>query len=182
MDLPKELAYKSQKELLLRYFAYARTFNPVINDSIKEDIIREYETMVGARDNENNYYSPRLLENFSRLILANCRLRLSHEIDYCDIQSSKDLMMSAFSSMNLIKEFMGVHIVDMSDYSATPSRKKLSKQESVLALVGSLSKGGLAHIDDILEACRFSDCEKLIEQLCREGQIFSPKTNHYKLL
>jgi DNA replicative helicase MCM subunit Mcm2 (Cdc46/Mcm family) len=206
LDEEGKKKYKSIKtyplDIVLKYIAYCRKINPYFPPSISEHIIERFNIMIGMKvlpsdytnnnsDNmggDDSFYSPRLLESFSRLVLANARVKLKDKPDASDVFEAEELLLNSFKSMDLVKtKFISgqqVIEVDISKKEGAPTKSDAQKKKLIMELATSLNADEeFIYIEDLKEKCLFKDdFDRIFDLLREENKIMFKRGNKSMLM
>merc|ERR1712113_863229 len=91
---------------LRTYIRRARTLEPLIDDSIHQDIVNAYvsirdEEKMGELDQKKSYTTPRTLLAILRLSQAHARARFSEKVERIDFEEAMRLMQASKESVEL---------------------------------------------------------------------------------
>jgi replicative DNA helicase Mcm len=185
-QLMKKITPIFDPEFLRKYIAYAkRNIFPVMtNDAV--ELIKNYYVDLRGSSEETVTFTPRQLEAFVRLAEASARIRLSQEINKDD----------AKRAIHIIEQYLGKVGIDREtgkfdiDIIATGiSHSQQSRMRSIIDVIQRLcdaSEDGNASRADIIreaeiEGIESSKVEEAVDRLKRNGQIYEPTHEKYRL-
>jgi DNA replication licensing factor MCM7 len=118
-----------EANFLRNYVRKARTFEPLIDDSIQPDIVNAYvnirdEETKGDVDSRKSYTTPRTLLAILRLSQAHARARFSERVERQDFDEAMRLMKASKESVEL----------------SAPSKKNVNPLDVVYDIVADLSR------------------------------------------
>ena len=173
-------------EFLRKYIAYAkRNIFPVMDDEAIERI-KDYYVSLRSSSEESIPFTPRQLEAFVRLAEASARVRLSDRVTIEDAERAINIIEKYLRRVGVDRETGRIDI----DMIATGiSRTQQDRLRTILSIIRDLcreSPDGMASMEDIQREgeARKIEREKIkeaIEKLKRNGQIYEPKHNHFRL-
>ena len=173
-------------DFLRKYIAYAkRNVFPVMDDEAIERI-KDYYVSLRASSEESIPFTPRQLEAFVRLAEASARVRLSDRVTIEDAERAISIIEKYLRRVGIDRETGRIDI----DMIATGiSRTQQDRLRTVLGIIRDLcqeSPDGLARKEDIIREgeerkIERSKVEEAIEKLKRNGQIYEPKHDHFRL-
>lgn len=166
-----------------RYFAYARTINPVIPDYMEKTIIDTFMKLTKPNNASGRLSSNRHFENLLRLLHASARLHLRREVTEEDLNEAMGLFVYSFKEMGWIDPsgFIKYEMVDHIDVSlanAVPlvkeAMRKLSQTMKVIPIEDVLKEiNGKVSEDKIEEA---------IQKLKNVGELMEPRHGFLQML
>ena len=185
-QLMKKVMPFFEPEFLRKYVAYAkRNIFPVMTDEAI-DLIKNYYVNLRNTSEETVTFTPRQLEAFVRLAEASAKIRLSQEVTQED----------AKRSINIIEKYLGRVGIDREtgkfdiDVIATGiSHTQQSRMRSIIDIIERIcdaSEDGNASRADIIreaeiEGIESSKVEDAVDRLKRNGQIYEPTHEKYRL-
>ena len=176
----EEKKFTMDQELTKKYFAYARTIQVKLDRGTLMHIKKEFDKLVGsARNDEQIYYSIRLLDNLVRLVCAYSRIRLSSTPDFMDVQNAAEMMLASFKSLGIYSDENGLNQFAV-EQVVEPNKK--TKIRMVRDQVGALQKDGPVSHEELQACFEYEDFEDIIEFMLRKGEIFEPRRGHYKTM
>jgi len=181
---------KYDKDKVMRYIAYARKkYKPTIDEDIEECITTNFINLVKPKSIEEDqaYFSSRLLTNIIRLSTACAKARLSNEVNIEDAKRAINILIDSLKKQDIISSH---GLLDIEKMEAVIPKPKRDKMYAIRVLIKDLSEkaeDGLANFDDIIKGSNQLGIEEplavdILEKLHREGEVFEPKSNKYKLM
>jgi replicative DNA helicase Mcm len=178
-------------DLLRKYIAYAkRTCFPTMTDEAKE-AIREFYVDLRAKGADEDAPVPvtaRKLEALVRLAEASARVRLSDTVEREDAGRAVDIVRSCLQDIGVDPE-TGEFDADVIETGTSKSqRDRIKSIKDVIETVDAeYEKEAGAPIEAIVERAETEGIEESkvmdqIEQLRRKGDLYSPKTDQYKVV
>lgn len=170
-------------EILTKYLAYAKRFNPSLTKAAEEKIIDYYLKMRTVESQEMVTVTPRQLEGLVRLATAKARLLMKPQVDEDDAQRAIDLMQSMLQDAGVD---VNTGQVDLGVLQGRP-RSEVSKMQLFMDILRSLEGEGKApvdekaFIDELTKSGKFSedDARNFIRKMTKEAAIYESKPNHY---
>lgn len=171
--------------LLRKYISYAKQFKPILTD---ETIARLQEFYLKMRTTESREspiaITARQLEALVRLAEARARVAMRKEIAIEDAQAAILIMQK---SMQQVGVDMTTGRMDI-DLIMTGKPKSLrDKLQLILSTIVEAEKiGEMIREEELYERVKSdydisrSEAEKLLNQLVRDGMVYSPKTGYLK--
>lgn len=171
---------------LRKYVAYAkRNIFPVLQDDALNRL-QDYYVSLRSSSEEAIPFTPRQLEAFVRLAEASARVRLSDKVTIEDAERAINIIEKYLKRVGLDRE-TGRFDIDIitTGISRSQHDRMLTLLEIIRRLSGE-SPDGSASIEDILSEGEIQGIEsgkikEALERLKRNGQIYEPKHNHYKI-
>jgi replicative DNA helicase Mcm len=178
-------------DLLRKYIAYAkRTCFPTMTDEAKE-AIRDFYVDLRAKGADEDAPVPvtaRKLEALVRLAEASARVRLSDTVERADAERVIDIVRSCLQDIGVDPE-TGEFDADVIETGTSKTqRDRIKSIKDVIETVDAeYEKEAGAPIDAIVERAEAEGIEESkvmdqIEQLRRKGDLYSPKTDQYKVV
>ncbi|GAB3320457.1 LAGLIDADG family homing endonuclease [Haloplanus salinarum] len=178
-------------ELLRKYIAYAkRTCYPTMDDEAKS-AIRDFYVDLRAKGADEDAPVPvtaRKLEALVRLAEASARVRLSDTVERKDAERVIDIVRSCLQDIGVDPE-TGEFDADVIETGTSKSqRDRIKSIKDVIETVDAEYEGEAgAPLDAIVERAQAEGIEEekvmdQIEQLRRKGDVYSPKTDQYKVV
>jgi len=172
-------------DMLSKYLAYAKRFNPVLSKEAEDKIFEYYMKMrsIGAEEKMITV-TPRQLEALIRLATARARLLLKDKVDVSDAERAIYL----FNNMLVT---VGIDVttgkVDLGVLHGMPvsKRSKILLFFDVFNLLSGPEKkpvGERALVDELIKTGKFTEDEAkgLIRQASRDGTIYETQPGFYK--
>lgn len=172
-------------DMLSKYLAYAKRFNPVLSKEAEDKIFEYYMKMrsIGAEEKMITV-TPRQLEALIRLATARARLLLKDKVDVSDAERAIYL----FNNMLVT---VGIDVttgkVDLGVLHGMPvsKRSKILLFFDVFNLLSGPEKnpvGEKAVVDELIKTGKFTEDEAkgLIRQAKRDGTIYETQPGFYK--
>ena len=173
-------------EFLRKYVAYAkRNIFPVMTDEALE-MIKNYYVNFRNSSEDSITFTPRQLEAFVRLSEASAKLRLSQEVTVEDAKRSIYIIEQYLRRVGMDRETGKIDI----DIIATGiSHSQHDRMRTIMDLIQRLcseTKDGNAARADIIQEAEISGIEsskveQVLERLKRNGQIYEPTHDKYRL-
>ena len=178
-------------DLLRKYIAYAkRTCFPTMTDEAKE-AIRDFYVDLRAKGADEDAPVPvtaRKLEALVRLAEASARVRLSDTVEREDADRVIDIVRSCLQDIGVDPE-TGEFDADVIETGTSKSqRDRIKSIKDVIETVDAeYEKEAGAPLEAIVERAEAEGIEESkvmdqIEQLRRKGDLYSPKTDQYKVV
>ena len=178
-------------DLLRKYIAYAkRTCFPTMTDAAKE-AIRDFYVDLRAKGADEDAPVPvtaRKLEALVRLAEASARVRLSDSVEREDAERVIDIVRSCLQDIGVDPE-TGEFDADVIETGTSKSqRDRIKSIKDVIETVDAeYEKEAGAPLEAIVERAEAEGIEESkvmdqIEQLRRKGDLYSPKTDQYKVV
>lgn len=170
-------------EILTKYLAYAKRFNPSLTKAAEEKIIDYYLKMRTVESQEMVTVTPRQLEGLVRLATAKARLLMKPQVDEDDAQRAIDLMQSMLQDAGVD---VNTGQVDLGVLQGRP-RSEVSKMQLFMDILRSLEGENKApvdekaFVDELTKSGKFSedDARNFIRKMTKEAAIYESKPNHY---
>jgi replicative DNA helicase Mcm len=175
-----------EPEFLRKYVAYAkRNIFPVITEEALE-LIKNYYVDLRNQSDESVTFTPRQLEAFIRLAEASAKIRLSEEVSVEDAKRSIFIIEQFLRRVGFDRE-TGKFDIDI--IATGISHTQQSRMRNIIDIIEKLcssSDDGNAERGEIIreaeiEGIESSKAENSIDRLKRNGQIYEPVHNRYKL-
>jgi replicative DNA helicase Mcm len=173
-------------ELLRKYIAYAKRVQPILTDEVVAELRQYYLKMRSTSGSTESpvAITPRQLEALVRLSEARARCFLRERVEVEDARAIIRLMMLSLEDVGIDTATNKIDI----DVIMTGKPKSLrDKMQVVLSTFAELEKQlGIVQDSTLYQALSrkvdISDEEarKLVDQLVREGIIYSPKQGYLK--
>jgi replicative DNA helicase Mcm len=178
-------------DLLRKYIAYAkRTCFPTMTDEAKA-AIRDFYVDLRAKGADEDAPVPvtaRKLEALVRLAEASARVRLSDTVEQQDATRATDIVRSCLQDIGVDPE-TGEFDADVIETGTSKSqRDRIKSIKDVIETVDAeYEKEAGAPLEAIVERAEAEGIEESkvmdqIEQLRRKGDLYSPKTDQYKVV
>ena len=170
-------------DVLTKYLAYAKRYNPTLTPEAEEKIISYYMKMRNVDSEEMITVTPRQLEGLVRLATARARLLMKSQVEDEDAQRAIDLMQSML-------EDAGVDVntgkVDLGVLQGKP-RSEVSKMQLFMDVLKSLEGDNKmaveekVFVEELKKTEKFTDEEarNYIRRMLREASIYESKPGHY---
>jgi replicative DNA helicase Mcm len=175
-----------EPEFLRKYIAYAkRNVFPVLTDEAIETIKNYYVTLRSSSE-DSIPFTPRQLEAFVRLAEASARVRLSNKVTIEDAHRAISIIDQYLRRVSLDRE-TGKFDIDIiaTGISHTQQERMRTVIDIIRRLCEESKDGNAARSDIIREAeaagIETSKAEEALERLKRNGQIYEPVLNKYKI-
>ncbi len=182
----RELQPAILRELLRLYVGYARKLRPVMTPQAQQKLKDHYTSMRksyqqrGEEEEQVFPITPRQLESLIRLAEADARMHLSHTVGPENADRAIE-MLTLFLTITLHGD------IDMA-FTGLTAKERKQKEDPLAMIVRFIRKGGDEGTDelevlDLLEEQGFSrtDCEKYLQQLSKDGRIFSPAHGRWRI-
>ena len=175
------------KEFVVKYISYARqNFNPSIPSDVEEFITDNFINLVKPKSDEDQaYFSSRLLTNIIRLTSASAKARLSNSANEEDARLAMDILIESLRKQDIISQY---GLLDVEKLEAVIPKSKRDKMHVLKQIISNLCKDeGTADIMRIIELAgrqeiTEEEIDDLLEKLKNAGDIFSPKSGKYKVI
>lgn len=170
-------------EILTKYLAYAKRFNPSLTKAAEEKIIDYYLKMRTVESEEMVTVTPRQLEGLVRLATARARLLMKPQVDEDDAQRAIDLMQSMLQDAGVD---VNTGQVDLGVLQGRP-RSEVSKMQLFMDILRSLEGENKAPVEEkafigeLTKSGKFSEEEarNYIRKMSKESAIYESKPNHF---
>ncbi|MEM0372600.1 MAG: minichromosome maintenance protein MCM [archaeon] len=174
-----------EPELLRSYIAYARINHaPVLSEEAMAKIKEFYLELRKMGESQGSVpITARYLEGVVRLSEASAKGRLSDTVDFEDAERAIRLLKYSLKEIGMDPE---TGKLDIDILATGMSHSRVDKIRNVTKIIKSLaSKMGEAKMEDIIEECKLKnidaeEVEEIINQLKRDGNIYSPRYGVYK--
>ena len=174
-------------EFLRKYVAYAkRNVFPVMADEASE-ILKNYYVDFRSSSEDSVPFTPRQLEAFVRLAEASAKIRLSQEVTVEDAKRAISIIDQYLRRVGMDRE-TGKFDIDV--IATGISHSQHERMRSIIDIIQRLcneSKDGNAARGDIVREAEIagfesSKVEEALDRLNRNGQIYKPVHDKYKLI
>ncbi|MEW5955834.1 MAG: hypothetical protein AB1626_04855, partial [Candidatus Micrarchaeota archaeon] len=172
-------------DFLRKYIAYARkNVFPILSPEAGDKIKEFYLEMRRMGRQQNNFpITARYIEGIIRLTEASAKARLSPVAEVQDAERAIALQQFVLKEVFMDKE---TGRIDSDIISIGQPKSKIDKMRTVLSIIGVLEKKfDQVDIDDVVKdagdaAIDESTCRRIIDDLLRQGELFSPKPGYVK--
>ncbi len=173
-------------DLLRKYIAYARkTVFPILSQEASEKIKDYYTELRKLGAKQNNFpITPRQIEGIVRLAEASAKLRLSPKVELQDAERAIVLYDYVLKNIFVDRE---TGRLDSDVISIGQPKSRLDKVRAIMGVINSMEKVvDAVEIEEVVkEAVKSHGMEEhyarhLIEELRRQGDLYSPKPGHVK--
>ena len=170
-------------DILTKYLAYAKRFNPTLTKEAEDKIIDYYMKMRNVDSEEMITVTPRQLEGLVRLATARARLLMKSQVEDEDAQRAIDLMQSMLSDAGVD---VNTGKVDLGVLQGKP-RSEVSKMQLFMDVLKSLEGDNKAAVEEkafikeLEKSGKFTEEEarNYIRRMLREASIYESKPGHY---
>ncbi len=170
-------------DILTKYLAYAKRFNPTLTKEAEDIIINYYLKMRNVDSEEMITVTPRQLEGLVRLATARARLLMKDQVEEEDAQRAIDLMQSMLQDAGVD---VNTGKVDLGVLQGKP-RSEVSKMQLFMDVLKSLegdnkiSVEEKTFVDELVKSGKFTEEEarNYIRRMLREASIYESKPGHY---
>lgn len=174
-------------DLLRRYIIYAKTIEPTWTEAAKDVVKEFYISIRSAYKNQQTIpITARQLEAIIRLSEASARVRLSNKVTKEDVELAKLLLMKSLEEVGFNPE---TKTIDVDIIATGKPATEWQRRKQILDTIKRLSRNfpdGVPLeeiINELKEKGHSEDrIKKSIESLIKDGSIFEPKRNHYKVV
>jgi len=174
-----------QPQLLRKYISYAKQFKPRLTDDAAQRLQDFYLQMRNTESRESPVaITARQLESLVRLVEARARVAMRREVTIEDAQAVILLMQRSMQQVgiDLTTGKMDIDII------MTGKPKSLrDKLQLILSIIVEKEKtGDMIHEDELYERVTSDydlergEAEKLLNQLIKDGMVYSPKAGYIK--
>ncbi|KAG2373527.1 hypothetical protein C9374_011990 [Naegleria lovaniensis] len=142
---------------LKKYVKYAKRMKPVLTDEAREFIHNKYLELRTNNGQKTLPITPRTLESFIRLATAHAKMRLSPEINVCDVEAAYKLMYYSIWFLNntnssdailaQLSNQQDVEDIQSNGTSSGVNKRRTKKNKTVTPAAGSSSQNN-EHYDD----------------------------------
>ncbi|MCX6767945.1 MAG: minichromosome maintenance protein MCM [Candidatus Micrarchaeota archaeon] len=173
-------------DLLRKYISYARkTAYPILTNEAAEKIKDYYAELRRLGAKQNTFpITPRQIEGIVRLAEASAKLRLNAKVELQDAERAIGLYDHVLKSIFVDRETGNL---DSDIISIGQPKSRLDKVRSIMGIIGAMEKQvDAVEIEEVVkEAVRSHGMEEhyarhLVEELRRQGDLYSPKPGHVK--
>jgi len=182
---PEKAAPPLSPEFLRKYIAYARQhYAPKLSADARKEIEEYYNTRREQAKDAAIPLTARQLWAIVRMARAAARLRLSEEVTVEDAKRAINLLDISLRDVGIDVE-SGVIDIDKIMVGVTKSQR--DKISILVEIIKELERDfRTAEKSEIIEKAKGknmgeSEVERLIDILKRNGEIYEPKTGHYKV-
>jgi len=171
-------------DLFRKYIAYAKKLKPKLPDYFKDELFNFYHNLRKKAMKEGSNLrglpiGPRYLEGLIRLAEASAKIRLSEEVNIDDIKLAEELFYNSLVKLGLDED---TGILDFARIGPGKRINKRLRAEIILKTLKDLNTQ--VKPDTLLQLLEEkgldrSECEKLIEELHREGSILMGTHGYY---
>ena len=170
-------------DVLTKYLAYAKRYNPTLTPEAEEKIISYYMKMRNVDSEEMITVTPRQLEGLVRLATARARLLMKSQVDDEDAQRAIDLMQSMLQDAGVD---VNTGKVDLGVLQGKP-RSEVSKMQLFMDVLKSLEGDNKMAVEEKVFVQELEKTEKFTEEearnyirrMLREASIYESKPGHY---
>jgi hypothetical protein len=181
------------KDFVRKYIAYARqNVHPVMTDLAEDYITDNFINLVKPRTSEEDqaYFSSRLLTNIIRLATAAAKTRLSQKVEEGDALIAINILIDSLKKQDIIKIESGKLSVDIERMEAIIPKPKRDKKNMILRVIKDFedkSEKKTADIEDVLrdlKAKGFTEDEfdDFVERMKKEGEVYEPVRGKIKTI
>jgi replicative DNA helicase Mcm len=172
-------------QLLKKYIAYAKQIDPVLTDDAARRLQEFYLQMRTSESRESPVaITARQLESLVRLAEARARAACKKEVTVEDAQAAILLMQKSLRQVgiDLTTGRIDIDII----MTGTPKSVRDRLQVVLSIIVEGEKMGEMIRDDDLYQRAEKEyglsrlETSRLIEQLSRDGMIYSPKPGYYK--
>jgi len=172
-------------DFLRKYIAFARkNICPILSTEAAEKIKEFYLEMRHLGKQQNNYpITARYIEGIIRLAEASAKVRLSKVVEIRDAERAIALQQFVLKEVFMDKD---TGRIDSDIISIGQPKSKIDKMRTILSIIGVLEKKfDQVDIDDVVKdsgdaAIDEQTCRRIIDDLLRQGELFSPKPGYVK--
>lgn len=179
-----------EKELLMKYIAYARRkifpkLNPTASDKIKEFYV---ELRRKSKDVGSVAITPRYLEGLVRLAEAHAKLRLNETVEEEDADVAISLFNYVMKQIMTDKETGAFDVDIVTTGKPKSEREKLQKSDTIVEIIREhLRKSDTADVEEVISDAKSYDIEepiakKIISELLRRGVIYEKEYGQIKIV
>jgi len=180
-----------KKELVVKYISYARqNISPVISPEAEEYITKNFINLVKPSSDEEDqaYFSSRLLTNIIRLATASAKARLSKNVEIDDAVRGIKILVDSLVKQNIIINHSGKLTLDIEKLEGIIPKPKRDKMKIIVDIIKNLEKdcnGGSVDFMDIANKAKEikideSDLDDYLEKLKQSGELYEPRVSKYK--
>ncbi|MDX1533252.1 MAG: ATPase, partial [Nitrosopumilaceae archaeon] len=170
-------------DILTKYLAYAKRFNPTLTKEAEDIIINYYLKMRNVDSEEMITVTPRQLEGLVRLATARARLLMKDQVEEEDAQRAIDLMQSMLQDAGVD---VNTGKVDLGVLQGKP-RSEVSKMQLFMDVLKSLEGDNKVAVEEktfikeLEKSGKFTEEEarNYIRRMLREASIYESKPGHY---
>ncbi|NYZ75503.1 minichromosome maintenance protein MCM [Candidatus Micrarchaeota archaeon] len=172
-------------DFLRKYIAFARkNIFPILSQEASDKIKEFYLEMRRMGKQQNNYpITARYIEGIIRLSEASAKVRLSQVVEVQDAERAIALQQFVLKEVFMDKD---TGRIDSDIISIGQPKSKIDKMRTILSIIGVLEKKfDQVDIDDVVKdaddaAIDNQTCRRIIDDLLRQGELFSPKPGYIK--
>lgn len=178
------------KEWVTKYIAYARkNVDPKIESDVEKYITDNFINLVKPKsaDEDQAYFSSRLLTNIIRLTIASAKARLSDKASDQDAQRAINILIDSLKKQDIISPQGLVDIEKLESVVPKTKRNKMYDIKSVIKEITKNSEDNLASFEEIKNYANRKGIDEhtvaeVVEKLYSEGEVAEPKRDKYQLL
>ncbi len=173
-------------EFLRKYVAYAKRYIfPVMTDEAR-DLIKNYYVDYRNSSEDSITFTPRQLEAFVRLAEASAKIRLSDSVAVEDAKRSIYIIERYLRRVGMDKETGKIDIDIIATGISHSQHDRMRNVIDIVQRLSSESKDGNAARGDIIREGEINGLEsgkieEALDRLKRNGQIYEPVHNKYKI-
>ena len=173
-------------EFLRKYVAYAkRGIFPVLEPDAVE-LIKGFYVDLRNGQKEGIAFTARQLEAFVRLAEASARVRLSELATIDDAKRAITIVEYYLRSVGMDPESGTFDIDLIATGTSHTQRDRMQTLITVIREIADENKGKLAPKEDIFKAAELhnisaENAQRALDQLKQKGQVYEPRTGHYRL-
>ena len=176
------------RDIVIKYIIYAkRNIIPKITTHTQDYIIDNFINLVKPQSNDEDqaYFSSRLITNIIRIATAVSRIRLKKKVEPEDAKEAIEMMIESFKKQGIIS---GNGVMDIHRMEAVTPKARRNRTEELVKLMRSKQhefEESMISFDDVKEmaiSLGIEDfaVEEVIENLQRRGDIYEPRVNKYR--
>jgi len=181
------------RKFVTKYIAYARKFiHPKMTKIAEEYITDNFINLVKPKSFEEDqaYFSSRLLTNIIRIATASAKARLSELVEEEDALRSIEILVDSLRRQDIIKDSgAGTLTVDIERLEAIIPKGKRDKMKIIMGIIRDLEiadvENKFARAQDVVDKAESygiseDDLEDYLTKLKQCGDLFEPRNGYYK--
>jgi len=176
-------------EFVRKYVLYARQQPaPEITDDVEEYITEKFVKLMKPSSEENNaYFSSRLLTNIIRLTQAAAKARLKSQATIDDANVAIDILITSLKKQEILTENHTINLEKLEAITPKPKRERKYYVKNFIKNNFNEEINGVEY-SKIVEGYISEmhgpedEVEEIVEQLKREGEVFEPKRGILKVI
>ncbi len=183
-DMTSDIKPYFSIDFLRKYVAYSKRITPVMTAKASSLIEEAYMTIrMSGKDKKTIPITARQLEAYVRLSEASAKMRLSHFVEEQDARRAIELVEYYLSKM--AGDSGGS--LDVDKIMNSQSSKQRMKTGQIMGIIRACPDKDGIQVDNLIaqaeeEGLPEDQVRTLLKKMTSSGQIYSPVTDHYKLV